>query len=428
MIPDRVLAGRDRLEIPTVAAVLVVLFGLYLALGNLNQLAVLPFDLPHFSAFPPKHAAAARIARGELLYRDHVRYGANVYHYPPVFLYAVGAVYRLVGVRVVAGKAVLALATVLCGAVLFVLADDVFDRRTARVATGLFLANPVTLVAAYASYFDPFVVFFALASLAALVRGRPGASGGLLALGVLSKPFPAVLLPLAAAYCVETDDASLPRFLLGFLVVGAAVSAPFLLLAPEAYVHYAFAFNFERPTASLSLYYYFFPRLESTLAPVVLPAGFVTAFTAFAYGTYRSHIAPATILVGGAAGLFLGFLLLNRINYPHYLLYVVPFFSVVLADAYCSGRTVRGRVLWRDLAGAFGAVLLGAAVWSYPWLQGVERLGVGHFDFKASPYFWLGSGIYFFAGFVLLGVLVAWVIRSGVTDFGLFAGRPGENQ
>jgi len=414
MIPDRVLAGRDRLEIPTIAVVLVGFFGLYLALGSLNQFPLSPFDLSQLSAFPPKHEAAARIARGQLLYRDHVRYGASVYHYPPVFLYTVGAVYHLVGVRVVAGKAVLALATVLCGAVLFVLVDDAFDRRTARIATALFLVNPVTLVAVYASYFDPFVALFALASLAALVRGRPGASGGLLALGVLSKPFPAVLLPLAAAYCVDTEDASLPRFLLGFLGGGAAVSAPFLVLAPDAYVHYAFAFNFERPTASLSLYYYFFPGLESTLAPIVLPAGFVTAFTALAYATYRSHVAPATVLVGGAAGLFLGFLLLNRINYPHYLLYVVPFFSVVLADAYRSGTTVRGRVLWRYLAGAFGAVLLGAAVWSYPWLQGVERLGVAHFDFKASPYFWLGSGIYFLAGFVLLGALVAWVIAPRV--------------
>lgn len=359
MIRDRVLAARDRIEIPTIAVVLVGFFGLYLALGSLNQFPVSPLDLSQLSAFPPKHEAAARIARGQLLYRDHVRYGASVYHYPPVFLYTVGAVYHLVGVRVVAGKAVIALATVLCGAVLFVLVDDVFDRRTARVATALFLVNPVTLVAVYASYFDPFVAFFALASLAALVRGRPGAGGGFLALGVLSKPFPAVLLPLAAAYCLETEDASLPRFLLGFLLVGAAVSAPFLVLAPEGYVHYAFGFNFERPTASLSLYYYFFPWLESTLAPVVLPAGFVTAF---AYGTYRSNIAPATVLVGGAAGLFLGFLLLNRINYPHYLLYVVPFFSVVLADAYRSEATVRGRVLWRHLAGAFGAVLLGALV------------------------------------------------------------------
>lgn len=410
MIRDRVLAARDRIETPTIAVVLVGFFGLYLALGSLNQFPVSPLGLSQLSAFPPKHEAAARIARGQLLYRDHVRYGTSVYHYPPVFLYTIGAVYHLVGVRVVAGKAVLALATVLCAAVLFVLVDDVFDRQTARVATGLFLVNPVTLVAAYVSYFDPFVVFFALASLAVLVRGHPGAGGGLLALGVLSKPFPAVLLPLAAAYCVETEDASLPRLLAGFLVVVAAVSAPFLVLAPEAYVHYAFGFNFERPTASLSLYYYFFPWLESTLAPVVLPAGFVTAF---AYGTYRSKIAPATALVGGAAGLFLGFLLLNRINYPHYLLYVVPFFSVVLADAYRSEATVRGRVLWRYLAGTFGAVLLGAAVWSYPWLRGVERLGVAHFDFKASPYFWLGSGIYFLAGFVLLGALVVSVSRRG---------------
>lgn len=99
--------------------------------------------------------------------------------------------------------------------------------------------------------------------------------------------------------------------------------------------------------------------------------------------------------MAGPALLFLGFLLLNRINYPHYLIYVVPFFSIALADAYCSQLRVRGYLLWRPLVAAFALVLIGAAVWSVPWLWGVERVGLAEYSFKSSPYFWIGSAIYF---------------------------------
>lgn len=391
-----------------VGTVLVVAFFVYLALGNLHQVTNLPWGLTHFSDFYVKHKAAERIAEGQLLYRDHVRYASGVYHYPPVFLYSLGAVYRLVGARLVVGKAVLSLFTVLCAAVLFPLVEIHRDRQTARLATGLFLASPVTLVAAYAGYFDPFVAFLLLLSVYALLRGHPGVAGVVLGLGVMSKLFPALLFPLGVVYCLETDEVSLSRFVAGFLVVLAGVSVPFLVSAPEAYVHYAFLFNFERPTASLSLYYYFLPWLESTLAPTVLPAGFVAAFT---YWTYRSDIGPTTVLVVGPAGLFLGFLLLNRINYPHYLIYVVPFFSAALADAYRTRLTVRGHLLWRYLVAAFAAVAIGAAVWTYPWLGGVERLGIAHYNFKASPYFWIGSGIYFLSGFGLLATLCRSIVE-----------------
>lgn len=87
---------------------------------------------------------------------------------------------------------------------------------------------------------------------------------------------------------------------------------------------------------------------------------------------------------------------------------------VVLAVAYRSGATVRGRVLWRYLVAAFAAMLVGATVWSYPWFrgQGIEWLGGAHYDFTISPYFWLGSALYFLAGFALLVVLTASVLAN----------------
>lgn len=389
-------------------AVLVGFFLLYLGLASLSRMTALPLGLDALSPFVVVHAAAERIAHGQLLYRDHVRYGVSVYHYPPVFLYTLGTVYRLFGVRFLLGKAVLVLSTVLSAAVIYGIVTDRYDRHRARLAAGVFLVNPVTLVAVYAGYFDLFVVFLTLLSIYVLRRGHPGSAGGLLALAVLSKPFPAILLPVATVFCVDTDDLSLPRFLGAFLGVGLLVSAPFLLLVPAKYVHYAFLFNFERPTASLSLYYYVLPWIRSTVVPVAAPAAFVVAYT---YGASGPRIDTTTGLVAGPALLFLGFLLLNRINYPHYLIYVVPFFSIALADAYCSQLRVRGSLLWRPLVAAFALVLVGAAVWSVPWLWGVERVGLAEYAFKSSPYFWIGSGVYFSSAAALLIGLYAGLVE-----------------
>lgn len=389
-------------------AVLVGFFLLYLGIASLSRIPGLPLAIDGLSPFVVVHAAAERIANGQLLYRDHVRYGVSVYHYPPVFLYTLGAVYHLFGAGLLLGRAILVLSTVLSAAVLFGLVADRYDRRRAWLATGVFLVNPVTLVAVYAGYFDLFVVLLALLSIYVLHRGHPGMAGGLLALAVLSKPFPAILLPVATVFCFESDDPFLPRFLGTFLGVGLLVSAPFFLLAPVKYVYYAFLFNFERPTASLSLYYYFLPWFESTVVTVAAPAGFVAAYT---YGASRPRIERATGLVAGPAVLFLGFLLLNRINYPHYLIYVVPFFAVVLADAYCSKLRVRGHLLWPPLVATFVLVLVGAAVWSVPWLRGVERVGLAEYAFKSSPYFWVGSGVYFSSAAALLIGLYAGLVE-----------------
>jgi len=384
------------------AAVLAVFLGLYVAVGSLSH--AFPDFLDHAKA-------AARIADGQVLYRDHVEH-INVYHYPPVYLYSLGGVYALVGSDLLVAKTFLALCTVLVGWTLFQLADRLGGPRLAWLATGLYLVNPVTFVGVYGGYFDAFVMLFVLLSFFLVLAGRPWLAGAAMALGFMSKPFPAIFGPLVAAYYLRGwpgDGAmgdlgalldhqgfrDLLRFGVAGLAVVLAVSAPFLWLAPEAYVRYAFVYNFTRGAQSLGLYFYFLTPLVGTPATTILPAGFVLWVGAV---LWRSDLPDGRLLVDGAAVLLLGFLLLNRINYPHYLVYLVPLFSFVVARHYEAGTEIRGTPAWAWLLGAYAVAVAGAGVWSYPWMTGAA-------GFKSDPLFWVGAATYFLAAFALLGLL-----------------------
>lgn len=394
---DSLIGSRPPMRLAMLGGVLL----LHLGLASANQLLALPPSLEQFSAFFVKHQAAARIADGQVLYRDHVAYAGTVYHYPPVFLYVLGAAYQFAGTKFLVGRALLTLSTGLCAVVLWLIVRTGRDPETAWLATVAFLANPVLLAGAYVGYFDSFVTLFVLLAVLALLRGYATASGVLLGIGIMSKLFPVLLLPAAALYCHKTETGSLTRVVVGVAVVVVAVSLPFFAVAPEAYLTYAFLFNFDRPTASLSLYYYFLPWLEPTPATVVLPAVIVAAAT---YAAYRAGLSAVTILDGLPAVLFLGFMLCNRIHYPHYLIYAIPFLSIIFADTVRTGRTMRDIALWRWLGAGFGVLLIGALIWAYPWVQAIPELEGAYYDFTASPYYWLGSAVYFAAGFLLVGL------------------------
>lgn len=387
----------DRLARPTsrrLLAVLVAFFGLYLLVGSVTH------DFPDFVV---QSKAAARIAAGELLYRDHVRY-INVYHYPPVYLYALGGVYALVGVDYLAAKALLAACTVVSGALLFVVVETLLDERGAWLATLFYLANPVTVVGVYGGYFEAFVLVFVLGSLALVLADRPLLAGAVLALGVMSKPFPVLFAPLVAIVYLRSRPRGVVAFGAGFGAAVGAVSLPFLLAAPRAYVYYAFLYSFGRPASSLSLYYYFLPWLLDTPATLLLPGGIVVLVTA---ALARSRLALGDLLLGGGAVVLLGFLTLNRINYPHYLAFLVPLLGFVVAARYRDGATLAGVATWKLVAAPFGAMLVGAAVWAYPWLEGVVA-------FRSHPLFWVGATTYYLASAALLVVLGASLRAQGV--------------
>lgn len=356
------------------AALLALLFALSLAAGAAGS---------GFPDFQDQHAAGKRIAEGEVLYRDHVSH-LQVYHYPPVYLHVLGGVYALLGPDPLLGKAVLALSGVAAAGMLYLAARRLYGERAALLGLALFAVNPLTLAATYVGYFDLFVMALALASLLLVLRGRPGSGGAALGLGFMSKPFPVLLLPLFALYLRGRDAA---RFVAGSLSAAAVVSLPFLALAPERYLRYAFLYNFERAGTSMSLYTYFLPSLDGAL-PLVLTAGFVAAALVAArrVETERELFAAVPLL-------FLGFVALNRVNYPHYLLYVTPVASALLGHALLTRRRHGLRLLL-----ALSVTLVGAGVWAYPWIRGAPSL-------TADPLFRVGAAIYFLGAAALLAAL-----------------------
>lgn len=387
----RRLVGRRRRLLATLTAAFVAL----VAVGSLNY---------GFPDFLDHTTAAARIADGELLYRDHVEH-INVYHYPPVYLYSLGAVYAVVGADPLAAKALLALSTVVTGWLAFSLAERWRGRRTAWVCLGAFLLNPLTAVGAYGGYFDPFVTCFLLASVVLLTEERSSLAGITLALGAMSKPFPVAVLALFVGHCLRTDGLSTRRFLLGVGGVVLAVSAPFLAAAPAAYLKYAAGYNFARQAASMSLYYYAVPAVADSWLVSLLPALVVAGATVM---LLRAPLSPLDRLVDGSALILFGFVATNRINYPHYLLYLTPLLAVMIARHHRAGTSLRGVAVWQWLVGWFGVVVAGASLWAHPWLVGTS-------GFRASPLFALGAAVYYLGAAGLLWTMVAG-LRAATSD------------
>lgn len=374
------------------ALLLFVFLVLYLFVGSLN------YSLPDFQNFAK---AAERISQGELLYRDHIKY-LNVYHYPPVFLYSLGGVFLLFNSSFFTAKAFLAVFNVLSGILVYFLTRGRLNERYSLVCLLIFLLNPFTFTAAYAGYFDNFVVFFILLSIYLLNRGRPVWGGAALSAGFMSKLFPVILLPVFIARYLK-NRASLARLLLSFTATSILVTFPFLFLAFSDFLHYAFLYNFERTSASMSIYYYFLPGLGNTIVPLILQLALLGWVSHRIRLEPRSHIILYFIL-------FLGFMTFNRINYPHYILYVIPFFSYTLAEELQARSRVFGALAWKHLLIPFIIMHVGIIIWTYPWYQGV-------LEFKSSPFFWWGASIYYLGAFYLLAVLFRLVSKRKVEGY-----------
>lgn len=376
--------GKDKI------AYLTGFFGIFILIGSLSY---------SFPDFLHHSVAASRIAAGEVLYRDHIRY-INVYHYPPIYLYTLGALYAITGVDMLIAKGLLAASTVSTAILLYFLCRQLLNENRAWLTTVLFLLSPLTFIGVYGGYFDPFVTVFVLASLVCILANRPLLAGVLLAVGVLSKPFPLLFGPIVAIYYWQTKKTDILRFGGSFTAVAVLISLPFLLLAPEKYIHYAFLYNFQRQAASLSLYYYFLPWLVDTVWTTLLPAGYVI-FLSVIY--LQKRLDAGQLFLEGVTLLLLGFFVLNRINYPHYLLYVTPFFSATLVKHYCRQSSLLGQEVWKHLLTGFGIALLGAGIWAYPWFIGVS-------GFRSHELFWIGAGLYFTGVIYQMGVLFAVIL------------------
>ena len=132
-------------------------------------------------------------------------------------------------------------------------------RERAATAAWIVALSPLLTGAVMRTHFDLVPVALLLAALFALTRDRPTAAFALLGVGAMTKLFPALLVPIAAAWLIASGRGrDAVRGIIAFAAVVAAISLPFV---GSGYVD-AYRYQLDRPV-----------QIESTPASVLFALG-----------------------------------------------------------------------------------------------------------------------------------------------------------
>src|SRR5207248_1663871 len=132
-------------------------------------------------------------------------------------------------------------------------------RERAATAAWIVALSPLLTGAVMRTHFDLVPVALLLAALFALTRDRPTAAFALLGVGAMTKLFPALLVPIAAAWLIASGRGrDAVRGIIAFAAVVATISLPFV---GSGYVD-AYRYQLDRPV-----------QIESTPASVLFALG-----------------------------------------------------------------------------------------------------------------------------------------------------------
>jgi len=252
--------------------------------------------------------------------------------------------------------------------------------------------SPLLPGSLFESHFDLWPALLAVASLAAIVRGRPVVGGVLLGLGFAAKLWPVVLLPIALVHLWQRRGRPGALVCLAaFVAVSAACFLPFAVLAPGG-LRAMFADQLNRPlqveslgAAALMAAQHFGMRPLTTInshgaqalsgrgaglaADLSTVLEIVTVFAVWVvYARRRTADGEAALLTAAAAVAAL--VAFDKVLSPQYLVWLVPFVLLV--------GGLRGA--------AAGTFLFLALALTSTWIYAANywQLALGH----AAPWSW----------------------------------------
>jgi Glycosyltransferase family 87 len=200
-------------------------------------------------------------------------------------------------------------------------------------ASPWWLAGTPALVYYAGLNWDLLPIALLVASVLALSRGRPAASGALSALGAAAKLWPvAIVPPAAAALLARRDGRSLARGAAAFAAVTLLVNLPFALAAPAAWGWFA-RYNRQR-SAENSIWEAIGVKSPSVLNAATLSILALAALLAAA-AAYRAREEERDRAVRlGTALVLVVWIATNKIYSPQYALYAFAAGALASAPAW----------------------------------------------------------------------------------------------
>ena len=258
----------------------------------------------------------------------------------------------------------------------------------------LFALSPALALNALINW-DLLVVVLVAGALWAWARDRPGLTGVLIGLGTATKLFPLFLLGGLLVICLRN------RRMRAFAVaVGAAVAAwvvanlPAYLTGSEQWRVF-WSFNADRGADLGSIWLVLAESLDTTFDPGTVNAGSWLFLGAWCLGVLALGLkAPQTPRLAQLAFLVVaGFLLVNKVYSPQYVLWLLPL-------------AVMARPRWRDqLVWQAGEVFYFASVW---WYLGGDLDSATGGD---AGFYWLAIVLRMLAELYLVGIVARDVLR-----------------
>lgn len=395
-------------------------FNLFYLSLILNLIIHLIIALSYYNPvdFVLQFEAAKKIAQGSLLYRDIGELRINGYilqkpQYPPLYLYTLGSIIALVGVDSFTwqmAKIFLIMINLVVGVLLFYITKLYMKShpKSNFIALGVlnfFLLNPATLFVVFGGYHDNFMILFVLLGFIMFKQASYSLSGFFFGLALLVKPLAGIYMIPILLWGIHSYNI---KAIYIWIIAGITFfigSLPFLLIVPEIYLNDVFFIHAQRPDPSMSFYTYFFSEISTTMIPFLVQAVFLLIF--FLFILKKVPITESKTIIVAVLPFMAIFLATNRILYPHYIPFIVPFLTLnlffLLADYYSRGiiRTEIYSVI--SLIISFILILIGVGGFGILW--SIEK----YETYSINPLFFISS-IICISGLILVSLISLYLL------------------
>ncbi len=209
------------------------------------------------------------------------------------------------------------------------------NRKILDYVSVIFLLNPFTLLSTIFGLFDNVPLMYLLIAIVFIQKIEKEnryknyifslISGLAIGIGFLTKVFPIIFVPIGVLWLLyKKRYVEAGIFTFSFLGIAGAITG-YLFITYPRFKYLGFGWQIDRGALSFSVYYYLFD-LDFLPDLIIISLGFLLISAFFIYRLFKHKHVEYWSLSGFY---ILIFILLYRVYYPHYLIWILPFLTYV---------------------------------------------------------------------------------------------------